>query len=523
MRYLQQVEGVRRDVRALPTGQITRPWFRPQAERMGIALPPGADFTARAFLDANVPRAPVFVANRVPWLASLEEAYRLWPVGLVEELTPKDAPPDPERWTRRVDEAWARFDPRAGRAYPDGTWERYVAANAAALDRRFSLALPRAAGPRADDPAVARAVVRGLEAYLARQEAPDAVAHKNLGVAYQLLARSEPAALASAARHFGTALQLNPADPDREAMRALIARVPAAPPPGGPVAEVDWSGVRPLLTRKVLPAAMGVPAETPVDSLYIAGLAEDVLRSCRARLARDLDEGLRIAVLTLFAPLGGSDLDALARAGIDVYSAGLPDAALRHPGRRPLDALVAEPDEVDEDCLARAAAQLLDLGGRTRAKQVYAPLASADIPTAGSRTTRRGASSAAGAGATSSSTRSGRRRCCTAPCACASRRSARGCRPRRPTRRRGRRCCGSCCASTSARPPAARSGADASGCARFPWPRASGATDRAGSRSARADRGCSRSCGSWRRARSSRLRGRATAAPTASSPPTAAG
>jgi hypothetical protein len=119
---------------------------------------------------------------------------------------------------------------------------------------------------------------------------------------------------------------------------------------------------------------MGAPAETPVDSLYIAGLAEDVLRSCRARLARDLDDGLRITVLTLFAPLAGAALDALAREGIDVYSAGLPNAAERHPGRRPLDALVAEPNEVDEDCLARASAQLLDLGGRTRATQVYAPL-----------------------------------------------------------------------------------------------------------------------------------------------------
>ncbi|MET0553159.1 MAG: DUF2723 domain-containing protein [Vicinamibacteria bacterium] len=234
VRYLQQVEGVRRDVRALTTGQITRPWFRPQAERMGVALPPGDDFTARAFLDANVAKAPVFVVNRVPWLASLEEAYRLWPVGLVEELAPKDAPPDPEAWTRRVDEAYARFDPRAGRTYPEGSWERYVAANAAALDRRFSLALPRAAGARAGDPAVARAVARGLEAYLARQEAPDAVAHKNAGVAWQFVARREPSALQSAARHFAAALALDPGDPDREAMRALIARAEAAVPPGGP-------------------------------------------------------------------------------------------------------------------------------------------------------------------------------------------------------------------------------------------------------------------------------------------------
>jgi hypothetical protein len=234
VRYLQQVEGVRRDVRALTTGQITRPWFRAQAERMGIALPPGPGFTARAFLDLNQPRAPVFVVNRVPWLASLEEAYRLWPVGLVEELRPKDAPPDPERWIRRVEEAYERFDARRGRASPAGTWEHYVAANAAALDRRFSLSLPRAAGPRAGDPAVARAVVRGLEGYLARQEAPDAVAHKNLGVAYQFLASVEPAALQSAARHFETALALDPNDRDREAMRALIARAAAAPPPAGP-------------------------------------------------------------------------------------------------------------------------------------------------------------------------------------------------------------------------------------------------------------------------------------------------
>lgn len=235
VRYLQQVEGVRRDVRALPTGQVTRPWFRGQAERMGIALPPGPDFSARAFLDANVSRAPVFVVNRVPWLATLEEAYRLYPVGLVEELAPKDAPRDLDRWTREVEAAYARFDPRTGRAYSAGTWERYVAGNAAALDRRFSLALPRAAGgARSQDPAVARAVVRGLQAYLARQEAPDAVAHKNLGVAFQLLAPTEPDALASAARHFAAALALNPADPDREAMRALIARAQAAPAPAGP-------------------------------------------------------------------------------------------------------------------------------------------------------------------------------------------------------------------------------------------------------------------------------------------------
>jgi len=228
VRYLQAVEGVRKDVRVLPTGQVTRPWFRPQAARLGVALPPGDTFTARAFLDANVPQAPVFVVNRVPWLASLEEAYALWPVGLSEELTRKDAPPPLADWVRRVDDAYARFDPRAGERFPPGTWERYVSENVAKLDRRFSLALPRAAalGPARED--AARAVVHGLTAFVARQSSPDATAHKNLGVAYQLLARTEPDARLQMARHWTIALALQPNDPDRDAMRALIAQAQAA-------------------------------------------------------------------------------------------------------------------------------------------------------------------------------------------------------------------------------------------------------------------------------------------------------
>lgn len=236
VRYLQAVEGRRPDVRLLPTGQVARPWFRPQAARLGVALPDGEAFTARAFLDANVPQAPVFVVNRVPWLASLEEAYSLWPAGFVEELTRKGAPPALDGWVRRVDEAYARFDPREGERFPAGSWERYVSDNVAKLDRRFALALPRAAMSVAQREEAARAVVQGLSGYVARQRTPDAVAHKNLGVAYQLLARSEPGALEQMARHWTIALQLAPDDPDRDAMRTLIAqargtsRERAAPP-----------------------------------------------------------------------------------------------------------------------------------------------------------------------------------------------------------------------------------------------------------------------------------------------------
>ena len=191
-------------------------------------LPDGASFTARTFLDANVPQAPVFVVNRVPWLASLEEAYSLWPVGLVEELTRKGVPPALDAWVRRVEEAYARFDPRGGEVFPPGSWERYVSENVARLDRRFAQALPRVATSSPQREEAARAVVRGLGGYVARQRTPDAVAHKNLGVAYQLLARVEPVALEQMARHWTIALEIAPNDPDRDAMRTLIAKARAS-------------------------------------------------------------------------------------------------------------------------------------------------------------------------------------------------------------------------------------------------------------------------------------------------------
>src|SRR2546430_2835173 len=89
VRYLQHVEGVRPDVSVLPTGVVPLPWVRKVAARRmpDLVLPP-EPFTFRQFVDANLPRRPVVVCNRMPWLATLEEAYALWPRGLVEEVLP---------------------------------------------------------------------------------------------------------------------------------------------------------------------------------------------------------------------------------------------------------------------------------------------------------------------------------------------------------------------------------------------------------------------------------------------------
>ena len=122
---------------------------------------------------------------------------------------------------------------------------------------------------------------------------------------------------------------------------------------------------------------MGLPdAERidDVDSLYVCGLANDVLRSCRASLARDHAEGMRIALASLFSPPPAEVADALSAYGVSLLPFGLPAARDRHPHRRPLDGLTAELLAPDDAVQAEAARLLHNLGHRTRARQVYAPL-----------------------------------------------------------------------------------------------------------------------------------------------------
>lgn len=111
-----------------------------------------------------------------------------------------------------------------------------------------------------------------------------------------------------------------------------------------------------------------------IDSLYICGLPDDVLRGCRASLARDRAEGARIALVSLFEPPPAETAAALEAHGVGLLAFGLPASRHRHPDRRPIDGFAAEPAAADDECLRQAAQLLHDLGHRTRARQVYAPL-----------------------------------------------------------------------------------------------------------------------------------------------------
>lgn len=235
VRYLQQIEGVRRDVRVFPTGQVASPWFRKLAARHfpDVVLPEpdaGGRFTFRVFLDRNLPASRVFLLNKVPWLQTLEGAYASIPAGLADEVRPKASARPLDLWVTESLASLGRFDP-SSRGRHDGAWERYVEAGYWKQWERFGLAVARGAAGRGSDPAVARLVVRALEPVAERHPAPSPAVFKNLGVACQFLARGEPAAAEKMVVYWRRYLAVGPeSDPDRAAIRAILDQTPARTP-----------------------------------------------------------------------------------------------------------------------------------------------------------------------------------------------------------------------------------------------------------------------------------------------------
>ncbi len=231
VRYMQLVEGLRPDVRVIPTGLVTKEWFRPfaAAHLPGVTLPPGTDpsdpgsFAAHAFIDANIGRFPIFIVNKEPWLQTLEEAYSPWPMGLPDQVLPKATTPELGGWVDRAEKGFARFDAGAASGYREGTWEEYVATNYWKQYQRFGTKLVQVAHTRSEDPNADRLVIRALETIAQHHPAPEPAVFKNLGVAYQFLSRTDPAALGPMVRYWRKYLELDRSgDPDRAAIQTLI-------------------------------------------------------------------------------------------------------------------------------------------------------------------------------------------------------------------------------------------------------------------------------------------------------------
>ena len=122
------------------------------------------------------------------------------------------------------------------------------------------------------------------------------------------------------------------------------------------------------------------------DSVYVAPHAADLAISCAGRLVQEARTGLRLLVVTVFGPgLDGPFAPeqqaeeraarALVRLGVSHFALELPEARRRSPLYGTYAGLLEARDVGDEAWAGQAAEALIEIAHRTKAKQVYAPLA----------------------------------------------------------------------------------------------------------------------------------------------------
>src|SRR5262249_38952087 len=222
----------------IPVGFLTNSWFRGYAARHqpDVRLPAARTrrsgeepFSFREFLDVNASR-PVYIVNRVPWLRSLEESYALWPVGVVERVLPRAAPPDLATFVAEAEASFARLDPAAARGLPAGSWEAGIVSTYWKQYERYGFAVARLALGRTGDPAVSATAARVFETMAERHPSPSPAVFKNLGVAYQGLGATRPDAPAAMVRAWRRYLAMAPSDDPALPKIRQAAEEPEPPP-----------------------------------------------------------------------------------------------------------------------------------------------------------------------------------------------------------------------------------------------------------------------------------------------------
>jgi hypothetical protein len=116
-----------------------------------------------------------------------------------------------------------------------------------------------------------------------------------------------------------------------------------------------------------------LPAPGRFDCLYVSPRADVAVRSCAQRIGWETGHGLKVLLVELFGE-PSADLPE----GTQGLGLGIPVAARRHGGYASLRARVADRVPEDEEALQRAAILLDEVGRRTRAVHIYAPLGVGD-------------------------------------------------------------------------------------------------------------------------------------------------
>lgn len=204
MRYLQQCEGQRPDVRVLDRELLRKPWMNRLVNyRFPDVSVPGAfygprtgGYDAKQFFDANVNQFKLFInldADIFESDRSWDKNYAMRPLGSFREFVPKQTAFEPSVYIEESEKMLPVFNLRLLERYPVGSWENVV------LKDYWTIRLSRAnfligyALNHGNDRIMLEAGAVALEDLIARQPYPDPFLFKRLGLAYSKLAVYDPA------------------------------------------------------------------------------------------------------------------------------------------------------------------------------------------------------------------------------------------------------------------------------------------------------------------------------------------
>lgn len=202
VRYLQEVEGIRTDVRAIPLDLMWWPWMKSiiQSNYPDVRLPAGVyryekeslqTFNLSEFFEANKDK-PLFIGKLRPdELKVLGDKYNLLNLGFINAVLPQGSELPFETY-RSLVKAFDDMDPPLRSEIRDRSWEAFVYYNY--WDRevhRIQDLFTRASKANFPEQEIAYGAER-LELFLQRHHEPPAHIYKNLGVAYQFLGKIHP-------------------------------------------------------------------------------------------------------------------------------------------------------------------------------------------------------------------------------------------------------------------------------------------------------------------------------------------
>jgi hypothetical protein len=232
LRYMQLVERYRTDVHVLDQMVLGYPWHQRLARKYfsdvtfpGIQMLPSpqhaGEYDMKALFDANRDRMPIFLCDVNLW-DDARATYTPWPSGLLDDVRLKPREPGLAEWIDRGRASFGSVNVDALRQAPDESWEHVALKYFWKQMGKHALSLGRWGGEHDNQTALRRAA-EIMEIMLAQwPEAPHDL-HRDLGITYQRLARTDPSLLVRMRQEFEAYLRdAPPSDPSVPAIRQIL-------------------------------------------------------------------------------------------------------------------------------------------------------------------------------------------------------------------------------------------------------------------------------------------------------------